>query len=102
MPGSPRAPGRGKAVGSGDALKMSLTLSALPHGPPLPRAPARRTPYASLLVPRNDAPPRRRRRPIRRIERALIGGVMAVIAFFVERLVVRSLKRSGGSSGDGK
>jgi len=39
---------------------------------------------------------------MRRIERALIGGVMAVIAFFVERLVVRSLKRSGGSSGDGK
>jgi hypothetical protein len=36
-----------------------------------------------------------RRRPIRRIERALIGGVMAVIAFVVERLVVRSLKRSG-------
>lgn len=42
-----------------------------------------------------------RRRPIRRIERALIGGVMAVIAFVVERLVVRSLKRSGPDKAGG-
>src|SRR5436309_13843450 len=68
---------------------------------PAPCAAAPRRPYASFLVARDDAPPRRRRRPIRRVERALIGGVMAVIAFFVERLVVRSLKRSGSSADAG-
>jgi hypothetical protein len=39
---------------------------------------------------------------VRRVERALIGAVMAVIAFVVERMVVRSIKRSSSSTGPAK
>jgi len=34
---------------------------------------------------------------IRRIERWLVGLAMAVIAFILERIVMRSVKRSGGA-----
>jgi hypothetical protein len=40
-------------------------------------------------------PPRTVRR---RIERWMMGVVMGVAAFFVEKLVLRSLRRSGGST----
>jgi hypothetical protein len=36
---------------------------------------------------------------IRRVERWLVGFAMAVIAFILERLVVRSVKRSGDAKG---
>jgi hypothetical protein len=37
----------------------------------------------------------RSRRPLRRLERAMVGSVMAVIAVVLERLVVRALRKKG-------
>ena len=36
---------------------------------------------------------------IRRVERWLVGLAMAVVAFILERLVMRSMKRSGDAKG---
>jgi hypothetical protein len=38
-------------------------------------------------------------RGIRRVERWLVGLAMAVVAFILERLVMRSVKRSGDAKG---
>jgi hypothetical protein len=48
----------------------------------------------------SDVPRRGARRRVRRVERVLIGAVMAVIAFVVERVVIRSLKRTKSSSSE--
>lgn len=36
--------------------------------------------------------------PFRRVERAIMGLVMGVMAFFIEKMVMRSLKRSGAKA----
>jgi hypothetical protein len=41
----------------------------------------------------------RRPRGIRRVERWLVGLAMAVIAFILERIVMRSVKKSGDAKG---
>jgi hypothetical protein len=42
------------------------------------------------------APPRERKRPWpRRIERACLGAVMSVVAFIIERRVLKSIRKGG-------
>ena len=36
--------------------------------------------------------------PFRRIERAIMGFVLGIMAFFIEKMVMRSLKRSGSKT----
>jgi len=41
---------------------------------------------------------RRKPKGIRRVERWLVGLIMAVVAFVLEKAVMRSVKRGGGST----
>jgi len=47
-----------------------------------------------------SSPPRKRSWP-RRIERALLGAVMSVIAFVIERRVLKSIRKGGKKSETG-
>jgi hypothetical protein len=45
------------------------------------------------------APPDRPKRSLfRRAERAVMGLIMAVMAFFIEKLVMRSIRKGGGDA----
>jgi len=43
-------------------------------------------------------PDRPKPSPFRRVERAIMGLVMGIMAFFIEKMVMRSLKRSGSKT----
>jgi hypothetical protein len=46
-------------------------------------------------------PERRKPKGIRRVERWLVGIVMTVVAFVLEKAVMRAIKRDGGKPPDG-
>ena len=49
------------------------------------------------------APPDRPKRSLfRRAERAVMGLIMAVMAFFIEKLVMRSIRKGGGDAKPGE
>ena len=43
-------------------------------------------------------PDRPKPSPFRRFERAIMGFVLGIMAFFIEKMVMRSLKRSGSKT----
>jgi hypothetical protein len=43
-------------------------------------------------------PDRPKPSPFRRVERVMMGFVMGIMAFFIEKMVMRSLKRSGSKT----
>lgn len=43
-------------------------------------------------------PDRPKRSPFRRAERAVMGVIMAVMALFIEKMVMRSIRKGGGGT----